>query len=707
MTPERLLPTLLLLAWLAPLASFVVSAIAGSLLSRRHGGQEGGAVDGAAARTIGHVATGAIGVSLVASVLALGAWIAAHPATDGHAPAATAYAGEWFGVLDVGPLHVGAAYYIDALTVVMAVVVTLVATCVHVYSFGYLAEETAAEGLEAVADDEAPTYYGNKLRRAGRLHRFYQHLSLFCFAMLGVVLAGNAVMTFAFWELVGASSYLLIGFYYERPKAAAAATKAMLFNRVGDVGMLVGLMALWGLAGTFDYERLFAMAPTWMASHYGLATLVGAGLFCGCIGKSAQVPLQGWLPDAMAGPTPVSALVHSATMVAAGVFLVGRIYPLLTVEVLVGIASVGAVTLLVGATLASVSHDLKRVLAYSTVSQLGYMMLSLGLGGWTAGLFHLVTHAGFKALLFLGAGSVIHAVGTNDLRAMGGLRRAMPATAGLMLVGALALMGAGVPVLGLGLSGFFSKDAIFEYAVAFARTNPSYAWLFWAPLIGAVLTAAYITRLGLLTFVGQARSEKAEHAHESPESMLVPMAVVAAMAIGAGWAVPGSRLSVPSLLAMSAPEATHHARTGSAWSGVTLPGVESAHEVDVRAAAGWAAIGATLVGVTSALLMHRGGRKCETPAGAPMRQFDEHWLPSVSRGCDAVARRLGAFVSGPLDRGAIDGGLAGAAGLLKSTGGGLRRIQTGSLRQYVFFLALGVVLVSAASLGVALRWING
>jgi NADH-quinone oxidoreductase subunit L len=698
---EQLLQTLLLVAWLAPLASFVVSALAGSMLSRK------GYIDSSAARTIGHVATGAIGVSLIASVLALGGWISAHPLGEGHGEAAAPLVGEWFSILDVGSLHVGAGYYIDALTVVMAVVVTLIATCVHVYSLGYLADETGAEGPEAVTDYEPVQASGLPLRRAGRLHRFYQHLSLFCFAMLGVVIAGNALMTFAFWELVGASSYLLIGYYYERPKAGAAATKAMLFNRVGDVGMLVALMAIWGLAGTFDYDKLFAAAPSWFTSHYGLATLIGAGLFCGCIGKSAQVPLQAWLPDAMAGPTPVSALVHSATMVAAGVFLVGRIYPLLTVEVLVSIAMVGAITLLVGATLATVAHDMKRVLAYSTVSQLGFMMLALGLGGWTAGLFHLVTHAGFKALLFLGAGSVIHAVGTNDLRAMGGLRSKMPFTAGLMLVGLLALVGAGLPMLGLGLSGFFSKDAIFEQAIAFSRANPSYAWLFWAPLLGAMMTALYITRMWLLAFVGRPRTEAAEHAHESPESMLVPMLIVATMAISAGWAVPGSGVSVPALLETSAPAMTHQSRSGVAWRDLSLPSSHDAHEASVRTAAGWGALGATLAGATIALVLHRGGRKCETPAGAPLRQLDEHWLPGLSRGLDSLTRSVGALVAGPVDRGIVDGGFKRAAGLLTMTGVALRRAQTGNLRQYVFFLALGVVLVGVTSLGVAYRWIAG
>lgn len=696
---DILLPTVLCVAWLAPLASFAVAAIAGSALARGRG-----FVEARAARAIALVATGAVGVSLVAAIGATGLWVAR------DAAAGPPLAGRWFTPLEVGPVRVGVDYYLDGLAVVTALVVALVSTCVHVYALGYLAEEVADEGPEAVTDHGAQPREGGALRRAGRLHRFYQHLSLFTFAMLGVVLAGNVAMTFVFWELVGASSYLLIGYYYERPAAALAADKAMLFNRVGDVGMLVALLAIGGLAGTWEYASLFALAPEWVAPgapRYGVATLVGLGLFAGAVGKSAQLPLQGWLPDAMAGPTPVSALVHSATMVAAGVFLVGRVYPLLTVEALLVIASVGATTLLVGATLAGVAHDMKRVLAYSTISQLGYMMLALGIGGWVAGLLHLVTHAGFKALLFLGAGSVIHAVGTNDLRAMGGLRRSMPVTATLMLVGVLALVGAGVPGLGLGLSGFYSKDAIFEHAVAFARANPGWSWLFWAPLFGAALTAAYATRLWLLVFVGRPRTHAAEHAHESPETMLLPMAVVAAMAVGAGWSVPGAGLSVAALLEGSAPEAAALARGGGVWPGVTLPGSEAAHATDVRAAAGWAAIAATLVGAASALLMHHGGRKCETPAGAPLRALDQRWLPAITHALGRSGQAIGRAISGPLDRGLIDGALGSGVGGLQAVGAGIRGLQAGSLRQYVFFLALGVVVVSTVSLGVAFRWLGG
>ncbi|MGC4002952.1 MAG: proton-conducting transporter membrane subunit [Pirellulales bacterium] len=334
--------------------------------------------------------------------------------------------------------------------------------------------------------------------------------------MLGLVYAGNVAMVFVFWELVGICSFFLIGFYRERHSASTAANKAFIVNRVGDFGMLIGMMALWGALGTFNFadqydadghvvsqgifslvrpaaehgeltvpleitstaagkeiEETVAAAPTraqgaaeieaklpdWRKSGigYGLLTIAGLGIFCGCIGKSAQFPLSVWLPDAMEGPTPVSALVHSATMVAAGVYLVGRFYPVFTPEALLVIAYVGMITLFIAATIAITATDIKRVLAYSTVSQLGYMMLALGIGGWSAGLFHLITHAFFKSLLFMCSGSVIHACHTNEMPRMGGLLKKMPWTGWTMLIGCLAIAGAGIPLTKIGFSGFYSE----------------------------------------------------------------------------------------------------------------------------------------------------------------------------------------------------------------------------------------------------------
>ena len=280
-----------------------------------------------------------------------------------------------------------------------------------------------------------------------------------------------------------------------------------------------------------------AKVETWRSQGYGywLLVVAGLGIFCGCVGKSAQFPLHVWLPDAMEGPTPVSALIHAATMVAAGVYLVGRCYPIFTPEVLLVIAIVGTITLFIAATIAITATDIKRVLAYSTVSQLGYMMLALGLGGWLAGMFHLFTHAFFKALLFLCSGSVIHATGTNEMPAMGGLRKKMPWTAGTMLVGCLAISGAGIPLV-VGLSGYYSKDGILAQALSFVKSNPFYGYFFWIATAGAAITAFYMFRLWYMTFAGKPRDEHVyHHAHESPWVMVGPLVVLAFFAIVAGW----------------------------------------------------------------------------------------------------------------------------------------------------------------------------
>ena len=359
---------------------------------------------------------------------------------------------------------------IDNLAVIMFLMVTFIATLIHIYSMGYMHDDP-------------------------RYPRFFAYLSLFCFSMLGLVASANVFMIFIFWELVGVCSYLLIGFWYEEKKNADAANKAFIVNRVGDVGMLVGLGLLWASLGTFNIHEInqglrddAGQAQSRRRRQRGDATssssrprdgqvmidevtgrprqiafwvltLAGLGIFAGCVGKSAQFPLHVWLPDAMAGPTPVSALIHAATMVAAGVYLVGRFFPLFTADVLLYIAYTGGITLFIAATIAMVQTDYKKVLAYSTVSQLGFMMLGLGVGGWAAGLFHLLTHAFFKALLFLGAGSVYHSVHTYEMPVLGGLRKKMPITAYTMLVGTLAI--SGVPFF----SGFYSKDAILAAAL--------------------------------------------------------------------------------------------------------------------------------------------------------------------------------------------------------------------------------------------------
>ena len=408
-------------------------------------------------------------------------------------------------------------WMLDPLTAVMLVMVTLVGLLIFIYSVGYMAH------------DENFT-------------RFFCFLALFAGAMLGVVIANSLLLLFMFWEVVGLTSYLLIGFWYQRPEAAAAAKKAFIVTRIGDLGLFLGMLWLYSLSGTLlfydngagclEHSAITAMAAR--AAAWGLTASSGIGLliFCGAAGKSGQVPLHVWLPDAMEGPTPVSALIHAATMVAAGVFLVARVYPLMaatagggTSAALEVVAWVGAITALFAAFIAVAQDDIKRILAYSTVSQLGYMMLGLGVGGVAVGMFHLITHAFFKALLFLGAGSVIHGCnGEQDIRKMGGLRKLMPITFATYAVGMLALCG--VPLF----SGFWSKDEILHAAHGWSMSSAPY----YMGAAGALLTAFYMTRQVYYVFFGQ-RREAEQHIHESPAVMTWPLAVLAVFAALLGF----------------------------------------------------------------------------------------------------------------------------------------------------------------------------
>jgi len=402
-----------------------------------------------------------------------------------------------------GDFEAAVTAHVDPLTGVMLLVVTGVGTLIHLYSVGYMHHD--------------PGYA-----------RFFAYLNLFVFSMTMLVLAGNFLLLYVFWEAVGLCSYLLIGFWYTRTSAADAGKKAFIVNRVGDFGFGLGVMWLWTALGTLDYAGVFAGAETLpQATATGIALL----LFMGACGKSAQLPLHVWLPDAMEGPTPVSALIHAATMVTAGVYMVARSHVLFERSgvALDVVAWVGTATALFAATVGLMQTDIKRVLAYSTVSQLGYMFAAVGLGAYAAGIFHLVTHAFFKALLFLGAGSVIHGLsGEQDLRKMGGLAPRMVITTITMTIGAAGL--AGVP----GLAGFFSKDEILHAAFTNHRR------LLWALLlVGAFMTAFYTFRLLFLTFFGEPRMSKevAHHIHESPPSMTLPLLVLAILTVVAGWAV--------------------------------------------------------------------------------------------------------------------------------------------------------------------------
>jgi len=396
-------------------------------------------------------------------------------------------------VLDVG-------IAIDNLSAIMLVVVTLISALVHMFSLGYMKGDV-------------------------RYSRYYAYLGLFSFSMLGIVLSNNILMMYIFWELVGICSYLLIGHWYEKKSAADAGKKAFIVNRVGDVGFFIGIMILFTQLHTVLFKGIFSGIADGQLSDAWL-TAAGILIFCGAVGKSAQFPLHVWLPDAMEGPTPVSALIHAATMVAAGVYLVARVYPMFTGDALTVIAYIGVITAFISATIAITQNDIKKVLAYSTISQLGYMIMGLGVGAYSAGFFHLVTHAAFKAGLFLGAGSVIYAMHhEQDMRQMGGLRKKMPITYWCFVIFSLSI--AGIPFT----SGFLSKDSILAGAFAYGRLSGNYL----IPIVAyavVFLTAMYMFRLIIMTFHGEPRDQhKFEHAKESPAVMTIPLIVLASLSL--------------------------------------------------------------------------------------------------------------------------------------------------------------------------------
>ena len=481
------------LLWLIPLFPLVAAGV--------------GAVCGRARRrTSAGLAIGSMAVALVLSVVAFVSTLTAQP--EAGVARATRRV-DWLGV---GESTLALGWVLDPLSACMLVMVSVVGLLIFIYSTGYMAEDE-------------------------NYARFFCFLSLFAAAMLGLVIANSLLLLFVCWELVGLTSYLLIGFWFEKPSAAAAAKKAFVTTRVGDLGLFLGMIWLYAETGTllfYDEGRgcleTAALAQL-IAVSGGMVLAIGLLIFVGAMGKSGQVPLHVWLPDAMEGPTPVSALIHAATMVAAGVFLVARVYPLMSASAGDGslvaldvVTWVGAVTALFGALVAVAQTDIKRILAYSTVSQLGYMMLGLGVGGVGIAMFHLITHAFFKALLFLGAGSVIHGChGEQDIRKMGGLRSTMPVTFLVYAVGMMAL--AGVPLF----SGFWSKDEILHAAHGWPRSR----FPFYLGLAGAFLTAFYMTRQMALVFFGSNRGGR--EAHESPRGMTVPLAILAVFALLLGF----------------------------------------------------------------------------------------------------------------------------------------------------------------------------
>jgi len=562
----------------------------------------------------------------------------------------------WFAV---GGLELKAGLYIDRLAALMLLVVGLVSTLVLIYSTAYMHEEGV------------------------RLRRYYAEMSLFIGSMLGLVLADNYLQVYIFWELVGLCSYLLIGFWYERPTAAAAAFKAFIVTRVGDLFFLAGVLLMLTQLKALDFPTLFAMdfAP----EQLWIVVLAGLLIFGGAVGKSAQFPLHIWLPDAMEGPTTVSALIHAATMVKAGVYLIARSMPLLVQAPtdLIVIAVIGGFTAFLAATMACVNFDIKRVLAYSTISQLGYMFLGLGAGGYayvlgtyaagyTAGLFHLMTHAFFKALLFLSAGSVMHALaGTTDLRKMGGLFRHLKLTAIAMLIGAAA--NAGLPPT----SGFFSKDELLAAVLHAAEEGPPWLMLGWAlGFVTVALTAFYLFRLWFMAFTGRPRWEEGVHPHESPPLMTGPLGILAALALIAGGAVfwfgHAVAFGKPHVLT---PEELLQAILKSPTSlisiALVLAGIALAYGLYVR---GWSFRPRAWAQKIYTLLHER--------------YYLDHLAGGIAKGVLGGAIQLD-----DADRRGVDGAVNALAEGSARLGAGIRRAVTGYIGTYAAWTVLGVLVL--------------
>ncbi|HEX6852841.1 MAG TPA: NADH-quinone oxidoreductase subunit L [Candidatus Polarisedimenticolaceae bacterium] len=551
----------------------------------------------------------------------------------------------WAPMKEFDPIRFG--ILLDGVSAPMIAVVALVSLLVQVYSLEYMREETP-----------------------GSLGRYYAFHSLFSFAMLGLVLAHNTLQTYVFWELVGLGSYLLIGFWYRKPEAARAALKAFWTTRLGDVGFAFGVVVLWYAGGTFVFSELFERTASGTLAGTALALGVG-GLYVGAMGKSAQFPLHIWLPDAMEGPTPVSALIHAATMVAAGVYLMIRVSPLLAAapEVAAWVLGIGAFTALIAASMALVERDIKRVLAFSTVSQLGYMMAAVGAGAATAAYFHLVTHAFFKALLFLGAGALIHATHTNDLFAMGGLWKPMRRTGIVFLAGAIALCGVWPT------SGFFSKDEIL--AGVFASGHPI---AFVVLLLTAFLTAFYMFRAFFVAFFGARRD--GGHAHEAPLAMAAPMGVLAVLALVAG----ALQHSVPETLGAS----------------ISFPGLASEVHPPL-----WIAACGTLAAVSGIALAYTGylsGRW--SPAGLKVRfatvarVLERRWYVDdlIEGGYRVVYLGLTRVV-GWFDRYVVDGVVNLATHGTWRAGTALRVIANGRVQDALMAIAIGFLLLAVMAMG--------
>ena len=641
------------LIFLLPLASFLVIALVIRPFFNRY------------AQVAGHLTLLAVGASFVLSLWALGSVVNAGEEIGWQAHS-------W---LTVGNLDLTVGILMDPLTAIMLVIVAGVSLMVQVYSVGYMKGDTGYA-------------------------RYFAYMSLFTASMIGLVMASNIIQLYVFWELVGLCSYLLIGFWYDRPAAAAAAKKAFIVTRVGDFGFLLAIMYLFFNSGSFSGQQP-ALNPLLIADINAAATLgvissgvvawIAIGVFFGAIGKSGQLPLHTWLPDAMEGPTPVSALIHAATMVAAGVFLVARFFPLFEASdvAMNFVAVIGGVTAIFAASMGLVMNDIKRVLAYSTISQLGFMMLALGVGAYGAAIFHLLTHAFFKALLFMCSGSVGHAVGTFDMRRMGGLRKVMPWTYAAFLIGSLSLAGI------FPLAGFWSKDEILTHA--WNEGGAVGELVYWLALLAVFMTAFYIFRALIITFEGEFRGGaeandeagaqgQAVHLAESPALMVWPMVILGAGAVLAGFFVnPVTDLGIVPI----------HWFTNFLDQG---PVHVEAEAFDIPLAAGASLMAVS--GVLLAYLMY--SLKCISPQKMAERfrpayvllsrkyYFDEAYedylvtrtfYGTLARGLDWADKSI-------VDRIANSVGWLGA-----NVGGALRQIQTGQLQGYGVAISVGILVM--------------
>src|ERR1700681_4582360 len=625
----------------------------------------GATVNGLFGRTwpnkiVNSVAVGATGLSFLAALEAVREFFLLSPEQ-------IPWVRQYFSWIEAGNFRAGFDLQVDQLTVVMLLVVTGVGWLIHIYSTGYMAHE-------------------------GGYYRFFAYLNLFMFFMLILVLAANYVLLFVGWEGVGLASYLLIGFYFLRKSAADAGKKAFIVNRIGDFGFMLGMFLLFRTFGTLDFVKLFEKATPLSADalgHLGTLTVACLLLFMGAAGKSAQIPLYVWLPDAMEGPTPVSALIHAATMVTAGVYVVARSHVLFmrAPTAMFVVAVVGCATAFFAATIGLVQTDIKKVLAYSTVSQLGYMFLACGVGAFSAGIFHLMTHAFFKGLLFLAAGSVIHAMGgEQDMRKMGGLRKKIPITFWTMFMATLAI--AGAP----GFSGFFSKDEILNEA---QRVSPV---LWGLGVLTAGLTSFYMFRLLFLTFFGTERyDEHHVHVHESPKNMTIPLIVLAILSVCGGWmAAPQFMGGVNHFQQFLAPVLATAAEPAGAATESSGGGGEI-----LQALLG-APVIAGLLGFLLAWWFYikspEAPKKLAASLSGPYKLLsgkyfiDEIYLAVIVRPLVWISDKVLWHV---VDEGVIDGTVNGVALVSRETGDRLRHANTGNIRSYATWIVLGVLVFTS------------